>query len=71
MTIKKIHRGTGSFNSAMNGAIDTKTLAEKLQIPKAVAANIAGKISVVELDKVQSEPASPNLVTAIKKGIIS
>ena len=54
---------------AMNGAIETSTLALKLQIPRAVAANMAGNTSVVEFVNVHRAPDNPNLVITINTGI--
>ena len=63
--------GIGLFNSATVGAIIVPIFPKTLQIPKAVAANIAGNIYALAKYAILKVAATPNLASNIIIGIIS
>ncbi len=67
----KIIIGMGAFCSATIGANIDKTLAKKLQNPKAVEQNKVGNTFTVEQYTRTKPPVIPNLVITTKMGIRS
>ena len=67
--LTKIIIGSGGSLSATWGAKIVKTLAKKLQNPRAVAQKRVGKISTVAIYTITNAPAIPNLARITKNGI--
>jgi len=61
--------GVGGLNSASKGAKIVISLAEKLQIPIAVAANKVGNSSTVFIYARVKTPVTPHLANTTKRGI--